>query len=311
MLKQLREKKSQIMTRLPPLNGLRVFEAAARHASFVKAAAELYVTHGAVSRQIAQLEEQLGVALFERRNRAVFLTREGLQLQEACAPALARLSEAVERLRRPAYDGPLVVSCEPTIAMRWLIPRLGRFQQRHPDVQVHLFTAGGAIDFAASRVDLALRRNDFPHGDAVHQAPLGQEWVGPVCSAELATRLADENVPLPRLHTESRPQAWARWQEQAGHALPTDGEQRYEHFYLCLQAAGAGQGLAIGSLYMVADELADGRLVAPYGFIADGSTYLLLSPVPIDTDPRRKAFHGWLVDEMRATASAHRLAATE
>ncbi|MCW3479808.1 LysR substrate-binding domain-containing protein [Neisseriaceae bacterium JH1-16] len=299
------------MTRLPPLNSLRVFEAAARHASFVKAAAELYVTHGAISRQIAQLEEQLGVALFERRNRAVFLTREGLQLQEACAPALARLSEAIERLRRPDFDAPLVVSCEPTIAMRWLIPRLGRFQQRHPEVQVHLFTAGGAVDFASSRVDLALRRNDFPHGDAVHLAPLGQEWVGPVCSAELAARLAGESTPLTRLHTQSRPQAWAHWQEQASQALPAGGDQRYEHFYLCLQAAGAGQGLAIGSLYMVADELADGRLVAPYGFIADGSAYVLLSPVPIDTDPRREAFRDWLVDEMSATACAHRLADAE
>jgi LysR family glycine cleavage system transcriptional activator len=189
--------------------------------------------------------------------------------------------------------------------MRWLIPRLGRFQQQHPEVQIHLFTAGGAIDFATNRVDLALRRNDFPQGDAVHLAPLGQEWVGPVGSAEIATRIADERTPVTRLHTQSRPQAWARWQEQSGRSLPAGGDQRYEHFYLCLQAAGAGQGLAIGSLYMVADELADGRLTAPYGFIPDGSAYLLLSPAPIDGDPRREAFRGWLVDEMNATVREH------
>ncbi|MDN0082605.1 LysR substrate-binding domain-containing protein [Crenobacter sp. SG2305] len=291
------------MVRLPPLNNLRVFEAAARYQSFVKAAAELHVTHGAVSRQIAQLEEQLGVMLFERRNRAVFLTREGLQLQEACAPALASLAEAVERLRHPPADAPLVVSCEPTIAMRWLIPRLGRFQQRHPAIPIHLFAASGALDFATSRVDLALRRDDFPCDATLYSAPLGYEWVGPVCSATLAERLAKGNAPM-RLHTQSRPDAWTHWQQLSAQHLACGGEQRFEHFYLCLQAAGAGLGLAIGSLYMAVDELADGRLVAPFGFVPDGSRYLLLSPSPIDADPRRVALRDWLIEEFDASAVA-------
>ena len=126
---------------LPPLNTLRVFEAAARHGSFVRAAQELHVTHGAVSRQIRQLEASLGVDLFERRNRAVFLTPAGDQLHAAATDAFEILTDSIDRIARRAMSSTLVVSCEPTLAMRWLIPRLSRFQARHPAIQVHLFAA--------------------------------------------------------------------------------------------------------------------------------------------------------------------------
>lgn len=128
-------------TRLPSLNSVRVFEAAARHGSFVKAADELCVTHGAVSRQIKQLEASLGLALFERRNRAVFLTRAGLQLHEVCRDVMQRLEDGLRQLHKSVAERPLVVSCEPTVAMRWLIPRLGRFHASHPEVQL-LYAAG-------------------------------------------------------------------------------------------------------------------------------------------------------------------------
>jgi hypothetical protein len=123
MLTRMREEKSPFEGRVPPLNTLRAFEAAARLQSFVRAAEELHVTHGAVSRQVKQLEATLGVDLFERRNRAVFRTPQGTALLEACSEALGVLGEAVRRLRAPVSAAPLVVSCEPTLAMRWLIPR--------------------------------------------------------------------------------------------------------------------------------------------------------------------------------------------
>lgn len=130
--------------RLPPLNTLRIFDVAARTLSFVKAAEELHVTHGAVSRQIRQLEEALGVELFQRRNRAVFLTDAGLALQAATSAAFAQLITAIGKLQSDEAGNVIVVSCEPTIAMKWLIPRLPRFQQAYPELQVHLYAAGGA-----------------------------------------------------------------------------------------------------------------------------------------------------------------------
>ena len=294
--------------RLPPLNSLRVFEAAARHASFARAAYELHLTHGAISRQIRQLEVQLGLALFERRNRAVFLTAAGEQLHAACSEALGKLQQTLARLQADSNPPPLVLSCEPTLAMRWLIPRLPAFHARHPDIALHLLTAGGAVDFARDRVDLALRRNDFAWPADGHLAELAAEYTGPVCPpAQAAAVIAGS--PQTWLHTRSRDKAWPQWQARSGYALPCAGHSTLEHFYLSLQAAGAGLGLAIGSVFMVADELAATRLAAPLGFVADGSAYVLLSPQAFDGDRRRSAVLAWLRQEMATTLQQNGLAA--
>lgn len=295
--------------RLPPLNSLRMFEAAARHGSFARAADELHLTHGAISRQIRQLEDQLGFALFERRNRAVFLTAAGEQLYEACREALGKLQLTLSRLQVDQAPPPLVLSCEPTLAMRWLIPRLPAFREQYPDIALHLLAAGGAVDFARERVDLALRRNDFAWPADGYRAELATEYTGPVClPVQAAAVIAGE--PQPWLHTRSRESAWPQWQTRSGHHLPCAGHSTLEHFYLSLQAAGAGLGLAIGSVFMVADELAARRLAAPLGFVADGSAYLLLSPQAFEGDRRRSAVLNWLRQEMAATLQQAGLATT-
>lgn len=294
------------MSDLPPmhwLGAIRYFEAAARLGSFVRAADELHLTHGAISRQIRQLEEALGVPLFERRNRAVFLTEAGRTLHAAATQSLAGLAEAVARIRAPAPRAALVLSCEPTIAMRWLIPRLSRFAAAYPDIALHLMAAGGPIDFRKSGVDVALRRNDFPFDTRWHTRELAQECVGPVCRPDLATA---DPAAVTRLHTRTRPDAWQRWQqfeagEKAGPAVQIGrSDQWYEHFYLSLQAAAAGLGWAMASRLMAADELADGRLAAPLGFVADGSSYYLIAPAPFAQDARLAALHGWLRTEMES-----------
>ncbi len=283
---------------LPPLNTLRVFEAAARHGSFVRAAQELHVTHGAVSRQIRQLEASLGVDLFERRNRAVFLTPAGAQLQAAAADAFEILTDSIDRIARRATSSALVVSCEPTLAMRWLIPRLSRFQARHPAIQVHLFAAGGPIDFARTGVDVALRRDDFAWPAHVHGVAICEEWIGPVHAPQ-----ADIAARRRLLHTATRPDAWQAWWRASGTVRPRGRlpEARYEHFYLSLQAALAGQGTAIASKLMASDDLKDGRLVAPEGFRRDGSGYYLLSDAPIVADSAAGAWLAWLREETAAT----------
>jgi LysR family transcriptional regulator, glycine cleavage system transcriptional activator len=288
------------MTKSAPLNALRFFEAAARLGSFVDAAQELHLTHGAISRQIRLLEEALGVALFERRNRGVFLTQKGVQLLVATQQAFAHLNATMAALREPEYTQPLVVSCEPTIAMKWLIPRLGDFYQRYPEVQCHLFAAGGPIAFQQQGVDLALRRNDFNWGTEIFSEVVGEEWIGPVCAPTLLKRHRLDLTQHTLLHTSSRKSAWSNWCKASKTAAWQHANLHYEHFYLSLQAACAGLGVAIASLFMVQEELAQGRLAAPFDFVPDGSHYVLLSPVAMQSDPRRAAFLQWIREQMQA-----------
>lgn len=292
--------------KLPPLNTLRVFDAAARHQAFGKAAEELHVTHGAVSRQVRLLEEALGLTLFERRNRAVFLTDAGRQLFEVTRSLFEQLAAGLAKLRQPAADAPLVLSCEPTIAMMWLIPRLPDFQRAHPGVQVHLYAAGGPVDFAAQGVDVALRRNDFDWDAALHAERVCEEWTGPVCRpgrvGTVGANLAeDEWNGAPALSSATRPQAWRHWSRAVGAKPPRRAGPAYEHFYLSLQAAAAGLGVAIGSALMVCDAVRDRRLEAPRGFARDGSAYVLLSPRPCAEDPRAEVFLAWLRREAAAS----------
>ncbi|PPC75250.1 LysR family transcriptional regulator [Pokkaliibacter plantistimulans] len=283
--------------RLPPLNALRAFVVAARHQSFTRAADELCVTHGAVSRQIATLEQHLGVAVFARTPQGVVLTDKGKVLLQGCAQAFALLHDSVDAVTTPSLSSVLVLSCEPTLAMRWLIPRLDDFQQQYPDIQLSLLTAGGVPDWQRGGVDLALRRNDFPLAAGTVVQRLAAEMTGPVCAAGL-----DETQPQCQLHAATRPQAWADWLAQCDSAPPFSGQQRqFEHFYLTLQAAAAGQGLAMASLYMVADEVQQGRLQAPWGFRADGSEYVLLAPQALAAGSPQQLFAGWLQGQMQQT----------
>lgn len=289
---------------LPSLNALRVFEVAARHQSLIRAAEELCVTQGAVSRQIKQLEASLGLALFERRNRAIFLTADGMHLMAACQDMLNTLKKAINQLEVNRRDRPLVVSCEPTIMMRWLIPRLSDFKEQHPQIQIHLFAAGGSIDFSRDRVDLAIRRNDFRWDKSYSSQLIGQEYVGPVCVAELA------NKPFPSpeialLNTFTRPDAWPNWIKQQGLAASTAENLWFEHFYIMLEAVNAGHGVGLASVYMVEQELKNSRLSAPAGFIADGSAYYLLSAEAFESDPRKTVFLEWISQEFQLSQQRH------
>ena len=290
------------MTRRATLGGLRFFEAAARLGSFVQAADELHVTHGAVSRQIRLLETSLGTALFERRNRGVFLTAPGAQLHDAVGQAFERLDAALEAVRQPVRPAPLVVSCEPTIAMKWLIPRLGDFYQRHPEVPLHLFASGGPVAFQRDAVDVALRRNDFAWDAVLHAEKVCDEWIAPVCAPALLGQGQLDLSAQRLLHTASRPAAWAHWRgagtDDGSSSLSHGDSQTYEHFYLSLQAACAGLGVAIGSVFMAREDIDSGRLVAPLGFRRDGSGYFLLSPLPFDGDARRTTLLHWLREQM-------------
>ncbi|WP_101505790.1 LysR substrate-binding domain-containing protein, partial [Erwinia sp. B116] len=282
---------------LPPLASFRFFNAAARSGSFVQAAAELHVTHGAVSRQIRQLEEALGVTLFERRNRAVFLTPAGQTLLNTTAPLFEQLEHTVQQMQQGTRPQALTVSCEPTIAMRWLIPRLPSFQQQHPDITLQLVAAGGPVDFTRSGIDLALRRDDFSfHGQ--HAEKICDEWMGPVCR-DVGGLKGDLSLHGQRLlHSATRPGAWQQWQQVSGISTAGSSRAEYEHFYLCAQAALAGLGVAMMSFLMVQDELNSGQLVAPWGFMQDGSGYWLLAKEEITAGSDAGVFRDWVRGEV-------------
>lgn len=290
-----------VYMKLPSLASFRFFEAAAQTGSFVKAAEQLHVTHGAVSRQVRLLEEALGVELFVRRNRAIFLNAAGRSLHATTTVVFEQLEGAVYRLQQSAREEVIVLSCEPTIAMKWLIPRLPAFHRANPDINLHLVAAGGPIDFARSGVDMALRRDDFHWDQGVHAEKICDEWMGPVTRDQIEREERLEGVRL--LHSGTRPKAWSAWQRLSGVSIKGSTRVDYEHFYLCIQAAASGLGMAMVSFLMVQDELESGQLHAPYGFIRDGSSYCLLSPKAIGQNEKCLRFKKWIMTEAASSLS--------
>jgi len=268
---------------MPSLLALRCFESAARFENFARAADELHLTPGAISRAVRLLEEDLGVDLFERRSRRVFLTDAGRHLAKAVSEGLGVMNQAVREIRTDARRArQLVLSCEPTLLMRWLIPRWSDFQTHHRGIEIHLVAGGGIFSFDQG-IDLAIRRDDFPRPPGYHVETLFTEKVGPVCRPEKADQWFGKSRKClrslaPLLQTTSRPTAWQEWANAKGLPIPDREMQSFEHFYFSIQAAVAGLGVAIGPWHLVRDDIQSGVLAAPLGFIEDGSRYCLLSP---------------------------------
>jgi len=266
--------KSSIKSLLLPLY---CFNAVARAGSLVKAAAAMHLTHGAVSHQVKALEAALGARLFEKYGRGLVLTDAGQSLSQATYSAFSELEHALARVS-DSTESPLVVSCEPTIAMKWLIPQLSDFYRRYPHIPIHLHTAGGPVDFERNRIDLAIRRNDFNWDGSVAAEKLCDEWIAPVCSP--ATAVSSSTMVLSEhrlLHTVRRPLAWADWSRSSGVEARSDKNETFEYFHLSLQAAEAGLGIAIGSILMISEDVRQERLTAPFGYVKDGTAYFILS----------------------------------
>lgn len=284
--------------RLPQLSTLRVFEAAARHESFIRAAQELNVTQGAVSKQIKNLEADLREQLFHRRNRTVVLTQKGRWLAGRLSSIFAEIEDAILDFRRSEIAPPLVVSCEPTLCLKLLIPNIAELK-RETGLDICLLAAGGRIDFRRHHVDLAVRRDDFQLAPGIHSRLLAEEAVGLVCSPRL--RL---DACVSALHTASRPDAWDRWKPEVPEVSGST-DVVYEHFYLALEAAAAGQGIAVASIHMLEADLASGRLAVVRPFRRDGTRYVGLSRRPFQEDPRKSRFLDRLAARMEVHLSDH------
>lgn len=288
--------------RLPPMNTLRAFEAAARHLSFTRAAEELNVTQAAVSHQIRTLEETIGVRMFRRLNRAIRLTEEGQEFLSAVQKALAHLADGMERIAAPGSAGPLTVSVLPSFAWKWLVPRLGRFRQRHPEIDVRVSPSIHLVDFRSDDVDMAIRygRGDYP---GLHSIRLMTEEIFPVCSPALLAGHHPLRTPDDlRYHTLIHDDAyldWAMWLRAVGieGVNPQQGPY-YTDSAMVLQAAVEGQGVALARGALAADDLLAGRLVRPFTISMPADyAYYIVCPRPAADRPKIAAFRAWLLEE--------------
>ncbi|EHH67166.1 LysR substrate-binding domain-containing protein [Gluconobacter morbifer] len=281
---------------MPSLDDLRAFAAVARLGSVRAAATELALTHGAVSRRVSKLAHDLKLQLLEPDGRGVRPTRDGLRLAEAATDAMQGIAAALAEIRSSSGVQPIVLSCERSLAMRWLIPRLSDFQDRHPGIDVHLSTGGGALDFARDRVTLAIRRLDFPLDPDWTVTILAQETVGPVMRPDRAQRFASGDYLA--LGARTRPEAWKNWLASRPD-MPTPRDIRlYDHHFMMLEAAANGLGVALSPYIIATDDLATGRLAAPVGFDADGTSYGLIWPGRMEMTENVRALEEWIIKHM-------------
>ena len=281
---------------IPSLDDLRAFHATAKLGSVRLAADELALTHGAVSRRISKLSQDIGLTLFERSGRDLRLTAAGETLNLTLGRFFAELSTTIENLRATdTRRNALVLSCEPSVAMRWLIPRLAGFQAAHPLIALHLSVGGGAVEFRRERIDLAIRRLDFALPEAWHVQRLFAEKMGPVMTPELAPAFAAGDYIA--LGAKTRPDAWSHWLS-AHPSAPRPSEIRFhDHHFFSVEAASAGLGVALSPLVLAIDDVEKGRLVAPRGFDADGSHYGLIWAGPGELGRGAGALAEWLQAE--------------
>lgn len=294
--------------RLPPLDRVVVFDAAARHLSFTKAAAERFLTQSAVSRQIAALEADLGVALFKRRHRALELTEDGRRFALAVASALATLREAVLGMRHPLRREVLSLTTTPGLASLWLIPRLAGFTSAHPEVDVRIDAAYGMRPMAAEGFDIAIR---YGRINATPGTPLFEESMLPVCAPALLKRGLPLKTPRDlRGHTllqlanpagAGMPLEWPSWFQAMGMPdVEPAATLTFTNYDSAVQAALSGQGVVLGRRPLIDELLRRRLLVAPFkSETASARGYFLVVEPASAHKAATRALASWLLDEAR------------
>ncbi|HEY7383139.1 MAG TPA: transcriptional regulator GcvA [Beijerinckiaceae bacterium] len=297
-----------MLRRLPPLNALKAFEAAARHESFTRAADELCVTQGAVSHQVKALEAELGLKLFTRERQRLVITEQGREYLAVLRDAFDRIALGTASLKQRQSTGVLTVSTSPDFAAKWLVNRLGRFSEAHPEIDLRVSAAMHHVDFAREDVDVAVRHGDgnWPGLDAVRLSP---EELFPVCSPKLMTgpraiRAPADILKHPLLHMEDR-RDWSRWLEAAG--VPETGAIHgpvLNRASMIIDAAVDGQGVALARTTLAAWDLINGRLVRPFPVALRLSrTYWIVCPKATAALPKIVCFREWLLAEAHADAA--------
>ncbi|MBO0125588.1 transcriptional regulator GcvA [Agrobacterium sp. OT33] len=292
-------------TELPSLKGLQAFEAAARYRSVTLASNELNVTPGAVSLQIRELETRLGVQLFFRKPRSIQLTREGERYYGALRTAFRMMREATAELTARSEITVLTLSCTPTFAIQWLMPRLPAFQQQHPYVDVRISVTNRLVDFSRDDVDLAVRHG-FGRYEGLESIRFIDDSTLPVCSPQLLEKYgplqeAGDLKAVPLLHDENRNE-WRRWLEAAGASdVDASGGTVFIDSNGALDAAKAGHGIALTRRSFVSRELAEGALIAPFGKdMASTLAYFLVYPRRMLDNPDLVTLIEWMLSQARS-----------
>lgn len=291
--------------RIPSLNGLKAFEAAARHESVTKAADELHVTQGAISHQVKALEDQLGLKLFRRERQRLVLTEAGRSYLAVVRDAFDRLASGTERLLQRENAGSLTVTTSPNFASKWLVHRLGRFAEAHPGIDLRVSASLHHVDFAGEDIDMAIR-----HGDGqwpgLHVTRLCPEELFPVCSPRLlrgrhALRSPADLRHHTLLHLDSR-NDWARWLDAAGAGgVDVTRGPVFNQASMAIDAAIDGQGVALARSALAAWELIAGRLVRPFPLaLTVPYAYWIVCPKVTAETPKIVTFRRWLLAEAEA-----------
>jgi LysR family glycine cleavage system transcriptional activator len=283
------------MRRLPHLNGIRAFDAAARRGSFAGAAAELNVSAAAASRMVRVLEDRLGVALFERGANRLALTSHGRTYHVGLSPILDALAQLTDQVKAQAASRVLIIGVGPTFAVRWLIPRLASFQEVAPDIEVRVTTGGAAAPFADDwTCGIKLGDGRWP---GLIAERLFDADLTPVCTPRLAQRLKSPRQLRPQmlLRVAHAHEDWPLWLEAAGLPGMTAAGPTFEFYGQALQAASDGVGVTLGIRPYIDDDLKAGRLVAPFKLsVPKGSRWYLVFRAARAGEPAFLAFQGWL-----------------
>lgn len=279
------------------LNALRAFEAAARHLSFTRAGLELSVTQAAVSHQVKGLEDRLGVALFRRTPRGLVLTDEGQTLQPTLSEVFARLSRLIGRFEGGRAREVLTVGVVGTFAVGWLLPRLAGFNAAHPFVDLRLLTNNNKVDLAGESLDYAIRFGDGAwHG--VDAEPMLAAPLAPLCAAATAARIgAPHDLAAHSLLRSYRADDWPAWWRATGMEGVVARGPLFDSSWIMVQAALAGDGIALAPPAMFAPDLAAGRLVQPFATMVDVGGYWLTRLRTRPETAAMRAFRDWLADE--------------
>jgi DNA-binding transcriptional LysR family regulator len=288
----------------PSLNALRAFESTARLHSFSAAAQELSVTHGAISRHIRALEDQLGTPLLRRTAQGAWPTSEGQKLAEGLTTAFGIIQTSVDQLQ----PGPLTLSCSESIMMYWLIPRLVRFKQVHTDIDLSFNMSHGPVDFARDNISVAIRLSSIPAPKDAVATDVGSEWIGPVCTPEyLKLHPIHTHADLARARlmiSRTRPGAWSEWascMDTQIEELPI--AEAFDHFFLLIQGARCGLGWANVPRMLVLSDLESGALVAPLGFVRGPNRIQLWVPQHLQRQSEVVELTEWLNQELRRDSS--------
>jgi LysR family transcriptional regulator, glycine cleavage system transcriptional activator len=297
------------MRRLPPLTALRAFEAAARHLSFKHAANELSLTPTAISHQVRQLEEHLGVRLFVRGTRRVDLTPAGHSLFPALRDGFDAMARAVQSVRPGSQPRAIVLSTTMAFASRWLLQRLARFATAQPDIALHLHTSDAPVDLQGGVAQLAIRYGPGRH-PGLHCTPLLPSKFAPVCAPGLDVRELSDLAKVPLIgfewfRREPATPDWPLWFERAG-CTPLPRQLQFADEVHAIQAAIAGQGVALVNLSLVTEELRTGMLRQPLGPELPGHGFHLAWAEARDADPDIAVVRAWLLEEAAEHATATR-----